>query len=214
MFALCRRSTRMIHNSTTNQAAVISPSALKEQELEEISLQPIFDIFDAPSRLSESSDFIRSKYKSTTKAAAIVTPLPSHVSSPPRPLSRPASLPSPIIFEGPARPKNEALAVQRRLRDAGLSPQPRRHRVPASSRPFSSSEPLVQLFDGPARITRYHHQSQSEREVCAPYFDDQLSGIEVSITAFPFFKIDCLARPHRCHWMRHPLEGHRRLITV
>ncbi|KAH9474581.1 hypothetical protein JR316_0013043 [Psilocybe cubensis] len=159
----CRHS-RQIHSSITTHAAVVSPSALAEQEFEEISLQPIFDIFDAPTRLSESSEFIRDKYKTVTKAKATPqTPTTEWSAGSSR--SSPTPLPSPIVFDGPARPKNEALAFQRRMRDAGLAPQPHPRRAQASSaRTFSSSEPLVQMFEGPARITRYHHHSQSDSQ--------------------------------------------------
>lgn len=160
---VCRHS-RHIHSSIATQAVVLSPSALAEQEFEEISLQPIFDIFDAPTRLSESSEFIRDKYKTAAKAKT-VTQSPTFESPRPSRLG-PTPLPSPIVFDGPARPKNEALRFQRRMRDAGLAPQPHPPKTQtASSRTFSSSEPLVQMFEGPARITRYHHQSQSESQV-------------------------------------------------
>ncbi|KDR77063.1 hypothetical protein GALMADRAFT_427050 [Galerina marginata CBS 339.88] len=156
------RSSRLIHSSSATQAVVLSPVGLVEADVEEISIQPIFDIFDAPTRLAESNEFIRGKYQTSSKSTKVPS-TQAFDSSLPRP--GPAPLPPPVIFDGPARPRNEALAYQRRMRDAGLtpSPQPRRHHGPAA-RPFSSSEPLVQLFDGPARITRYHHQSSSEKE--------------------------------------------------
>ncbi|KAF8957515.1 hypothetical protein BDZ97DRAFT_1924534 [Flammula alnicola] len=145
---------RLVHSSSVNQAPALSSASLAGDQPEEITLQPIFDIFDAPSRLSESSDFIRGTYTSPPKRTVVSDGPP-----PSRPV--PTSLPKPIIFDGPARPQNGVLAFQRRLRDAGLrapSPTTRSQHTPPS-RPFSSSEPSVQLFDGPARITRYHHQS-------------------------------------------------------
>ncbi|KAF9556837.1 hypothetical protein CPC08DRAFT_820238 [Agrocybe pediades] len=162
-------SSRLIHSSCSHQAAAaLSPSGLGvEGELEEISIQPIFDIFDAPTRLAESSEFIRSKYASKSKAPA--KPVVVSAQAPTTPPSRtmPSPLPAPIIFDGPARPKNEAFAFQRRMRDAGLAPSPHPRRTPnqiPSARAYSSSEPAVQLFDGPAKITRYHHQSTSDKE--------------------------------------------------
>jgi len=165
--SVCRRSScsgsKLIHSSSAHQA-VLSPSGIVEDGLEEISLQPIFDIFDAPTRLAESSDFIRSKYgKAPAKTAS------SQLPTTPPSRTLPSPLPAPIVFDGPARPKNEAFAFQRRMRDAGLAPSPHPRRNPSqtpSARAYSSSEPSVQLFDGPARITRYHHQSTSDKEVC------------------------------------------------
>jgi len=165
------QSSRLMHSASVNHAAVLSSPAAP-QIPEEIILQPILDIFDAPIGLGESSKFIRAKYSSKSnshshvrsieKAAELPSPSSSN-SNGPRPL--PTPLPPPILFDGPARPKNLALANQRRLQDRGHAPssQPRRtvHHPKLSARPFSSSEPLVQLFDGPARITIYHHQHQS-----------------------------------------------------
>ncbi|KIM41366.1 hypothetical protein M413DRAFT_147377 [Hebeloma cylindrosporum] len=156
-------SSRFMHSAPVNHARILSsttPITAPQLIPEEIILQPIPDIFDAPIGLGESTKFIRDQYSSAPNLH--VHELPSR-SSPnphgPRPL--PTPLPPPIIFDGPARPKSSALANQRRVLDKGLPPssQPRRNmdRPPLSARPFSSSEPLVQLFEGPARITTYHH---------------------------------------------------------
>ena len=174
---ICRgQSRRLMHSASVNRTPVLSSTTpiAAPQIPEEIILQPILDIFDAPIGLGESSKFIRAKYSSALNSHAHVrskaAELPSPLSSNPHGLRPPlpAPLPPAIIFDGPARPKNSALANQRRLLDRGLPPssQPRRtaHHPTLSVRPFSSSEPLVQLFDGPARITTYHHQHQSSGE--------------------------------------------------
>ncbi|KAF8173706.1 hypothetical protein BJ912DRAFT_1065077 [Pholiota molesta] len=157
--AACRsgQSSRLVHSSSINQTTALSQAALAE--VEEVTLQPIFDIFDAPTRLAESSAYIRNAHARTSVASA-----PSSSTTPKFPAARsaPAPLPQPILFDGPARPQNGVLAFHSRMRDAGLRAPPSPSRAAkntAPARPFSSSEPLVQLFDGPARITRYHHQS-------------------------------------------------------
>ncbi|PPQ99294.1 hypothetical protein CVT24_009162 [Panaeolus cyanescens] len=161
---VCRaQPSRMVHSSSVNQATALSSSALLGQEPQEITLQPIFDIFDAPTRLADSRQFIREKYSSQPqKVEATHAQAVSFDGPKARPV--PAPLPAPIIFDGPARPQNPSLAFQSRLRQSGLAPSPPQMLRPSSTatRSFSSSEPLVQMFDGPARITRYHHQSSSD----------------------------------------------------
>ncbi|KAF9484082.1 hypothetical protein BDN70DRAFT_928678 [Pholiota conissans] len=154
--AACRsaQSSRLVHSSSINHATALSSASLAD-DIEEITIQPIFDIFDAPTRLAESSAFIRNAHAKTSTSSSSVSTKPSSARS------TLAPLPQPILFDGPARPQNAALAFQSRLRDAGLrapSSPSRASKNTAPTRPFSSSEPLVQLFDGPARITRYHHQ--------------------------------------------------------
>ncbi|KAF9045453.1 hypothetical protein BJ165DRAFT_1528321 [Panaeolus papilionaceus] len=153
---------RMVHSSSVNQATALSSSTLL-QEPQEITLQPIFDIFDAPTRLSESRQFIREKYASSSQRVEASQNQTSFFDGP-KARAAPTSLPAPVVFDGPARPQNPTLAFQSRLRQSGLAPSPsqRPRTSSTATRSFSSSEPLVQMFDGPARITRYHHQSSSD----------------------------------------------------
>ena len=160
--------SRRVHSSSVNQATALSSTAgLHLQEQEEIILQPIFDIFDAPTRLAESSQFIREKYRSGSRPAVPQAPEMSVFGAHPS-RTLPTSLPDPIIFDGPARPKNAAWAFRSRLRQASIiapaTAAPTRLTRP-SSRSFSSSEPYVEMFDGPAKITRYHHQPESQKDV-------------------------------------------------
>jgi len=175
---ICRgQSRRLVYSASVNHTPVLSTTPIAAPLIpEEIILQPILDIFDAPIGLGESSKFIRAKYSSALNSHAHVrsnlkaAELPSPSSSNPHSLRPPlpAPLPPAIIFDGPARPKNSALANQRRLLDRGFPPssKPRRtaHHPTLSARPFSSSEPLVQLFDGPARITTYPRQSSGAKK--------------------------------------------------
>ncbi|KAF5325536.1 hypothetical protein D9619_009873 [Psilocybe cf. subviscida] len=168
----CRTAqvTRLVHSSSVNQATALSATSLAGGEPQEIILQPIFDIFDAPSTLAESSQYIRNKYASSSASSSSSSSSSSSTSSRSSSSSRsrgaPAPLPQPIIFDGPARPTNGMLAFQSRMRDAGLRtpPSTQARFAPSSTRTFSSSEPLVQMFDGPARITRYHHQGSRGNE--------------------------------------------------
>lgn len=160
--------SRLVHSSAPTRAT-LQASASLPAEPEEIILAPIFDIFDAPSRLGESASFIRSKTQTQRQkqdaddSVIISTSLPR----PP-----PSSLPPPIIFDGPARPRNLPLAFQRRVEQA-LSTVPistrqtRRHHTPSLS--HSASEPLtIEMFEGPARITRYSHRSSNQQRVRSP----------------------------------------------
>ncbi|KJA23865.1 hypothetical protein HYPSUDRAFT_561211 [Hypholoma sublateritium FD-334 SS-4] len=168
--AACRgaQPSRLVHSSSVNQATALSSAAFAE-EVAEITLPPMFDIFDAPTKLAQSGEFIRSKYASAPKTLAAASPAPSPALST-RP--GPAPLPPAILFDGPARPQNGMLAFQSRLRDAGLRAPPpvsRARRSTVSARPFSSAEPLVQIFDGPAKITRYHHRPAGSEQNSAAY---------------------------------------------
>lgn len=173
---VCRgQSSRLVHSASVNHTLAfssITPIAVP-QIPEGIILQPILDIFDAPIGLGESSEFIRSKYSSTPNSHTQVQSKAAELPSPSSSRLLPAPLPPPILFDGPARPKNWALIKQRRLLDRGLPPssQLRRtaHHATLSAHPFSSSEPSVQLFDGPARVMTYHHQDQStgEKKACS-----------------------------------------------
>ncbi|CAA7266270.1 unnamed protein product [Cyclocybe aegerita] len=112
--SVCRaRANRLVHSSSS-----LSASASTGHEVEEITLQPIFDIFDAPTRLAESSEFIRDKYKSSSTMKTVES---SSAFATPHTRPTPVALPPPITFDGPARPRNAAFALQSRLRQAGLT---------------------------------------------------------------------------------------------
>lgn len=159
-----RSRSRLVHSSAPSRATVLqSSAALPAAEPEEITLAPIFDIFDVPSRLGESTETIRSNRRQPQDAESSAT-----LYSPTLPRPPPTSLPAPIIFDGPARPRNLPLAFQRRVEQAlssvpASTRQMRRHHTP--SLPSGSSEPSIEMFEGPARITRYSHRSSSQQGV-------------------------------------------------
>ncbi|KXN88419.1 hypothetical protein AN958_07325 [Leucoagaricus sp. SymC.cos] len=157
---------RLVHSSAPSRATLQVTVAFAAAEPEEITLAPIFDIFDAPSRLEEHSKLIRSsaqprrltpeEAESSTKYTALPRPPPS-------------TLPAPVMFDGPARPRNLPLAFQRRVEQAPSSApastrQTRQHHTP-SVPPTTSSEPLIELFEGPARLSRYSHRPSSQQGV-------------------------------------------------
>ncbi|KAF9453343.1 hypothetical protein P691DRAFT_801160 [Macrolepiota fuliginosa MF-IS2] len=159
--------SRLVHSSAPNRATILQVSAVAPGEPEEITLAPIFDIFDVPSRLSESSDFIRSEPQVQRRPRDPEPSATDYSSTLPRP--PPSTLPAPITFDGPARPRNRHLAFQRQVEQAlsGAVPastrQTRQHHTP--SLPSSASEPLIEMFEGPARLTRYSHKSSSQHGV-------------------------------------------------
>ncbi|KZT08132.1 uncharacterized protein LAESUDRAFT_757825 [Laetiporus sulphureus 93-53] len=98
----------------------------------------IFDIFDAPSRLGESSKLLRASSSSRT--------LPSRSSpSSSRKVSPVRSLPDPVIFDGPTRPR--ILQKQYEAR--------RSHSTALGPRGSLRSLPLPEIFDGPSRLRPY-----------------------------------------------------------
>ncbi|KAJ2919725.1 hypothetical protein MD484_g698, partial [Candolleomyces efflorescens] len=125
----------------------------------EITIHPVFDIFDAPAHLHEHRLFLKKSVKLPPPPLGTTTELGSVMQRRPPP-SKSLLMPSPTLFDGPAKPRLDSL--------------PEWHR-PRLSTPTLSSKPLtggtthgtvpapgvIQVFDGPARISRYHHQSDS-----------------------------------------------------
>ncbi|KAF5350599.1 hypothetical protein D9756_008670 [Leucocoprinus leucothites] len=152
---------RLVHSSAPSRATVLP--ALAADEPEEITLAPIFDIFDAPSRLGENSEFIDS-VSQTRQRPQKAAPAVKLASPPRRP--PPSNLPTPIMFDGPARPRNLPLAFQRRVEQAlnsapASSRQTRRHHTPAVA--YNTPDLLIEMFEGPARLSRYSHRPSGQR---------------------------------------------------
>lgn len=117
---------RMMFHPTT-------PSVTSEV-CEELAYPTIFDIFDAPVRLGESPS--RSPLNYSPQRS-----LTSH--------SPPTSLPSPITFDGPARPRYTSVSSH----NSRHRVQPISNRSCLASIPSSSNAaPLIEIFDGPSRI--------------------------------------------------------------
>ncbi|KAG2076330.1 hypothetical protein BDR04DRAFT_759795 [Suillus decipiens] len=152
--------------SSPMSVAVITP------EYEALTVPPIFDIFDAPVRLAESSSLIRRTATTTridtlersgekSRNSASCFARAHHFSS----------LPPPIVFDGPARPAHllpRALENRRTMRQCpSLSPnrQPHNHSAPL----ISTSEPVYEIFDGPSRMTRYKYPTSSSQSLSRPY---------------------------------------------
>ncbi|TFK31538.1 hypothetical protein BDQ12DRAFT_729467 [Crucibulum laeve] len=154
---------RLVHSSSPTRATLASPPSFTLEEADEVILAPIFDIFDAPSRLGEAREFIREKRSSASSERDVSSSSASSPFSVPLPRPLPATLPPAIIFDGPAHPRNIPLAFHSRRKQPPVAPSSTRsHHTPSVAR-LESSEPLIQLFDGPARITRYQHKSSSSK---------------------------------------------------
>ena len=138
--ALGRRvSLNAVRRRSMSTAAMALPL---EEEPSTIDL-PIFDIFDAPSRLGESSKMLAEAAKSrpervASKALKRSSPVCAAVTP----------LPSPIVFDGPARPKGFATGIRvRRIHSQALQTSETR-RLPRALPP-----PII--FDGPSRLRPY-----------------------------------------------------------
>lgn len=156
------QSSRLVHSSAPSRATLLQ--ALPAPEPEEITLAPIFDIFDVSPRLGENSKRVRSTPTRRQQQEAELSA--KFTSSLPRP--PPSTLPAPIMFDGPARPRNLPLAFQRRVEQAlnsapASTRQTRRHHTPATQPTIP--EPLIEMFEGPARLTRYSHRSSNQQGV-------------------------------------------------
>ena len=109
----------------------------------------ILDIFDAPSRLGESSRLLVSNAAaSSTIRRARRPPQASHYTHTIKPL------PEPVVLDGPARPRNAPFVS---FRAFGNTAGPRRN-VSTSTGVWSPPAPLPPpiLFDGPSQLRPYH----------------------------------------------------------
>lgn len=121
---------------------------LPADEQTPIDLPQIFDIFDAPSRLGESSKMLARV--ATSRTAARPTPPPERPSS-----CTVKPLPAPIIYDGPARPSHVFNTQHIRLVHM---------QAPSSieSKGSVSTLPPPVVFDGPSRLRPYHRGGSQE----------------------------------------------------
>ncbi|KAL4072142.1 hypothetical protein J3A83DRAFT_2979913 [Scleroderma citrinum] len=171
-----RQLVRALVNTTPNgvgpsarrSAASLPPVELAGHESAGHSLPRIFDVFDAPVMLGESSKQLG------RLQTGIFTALASTVAKSNRQkrsqgnysevLESHTTLPPPIIFDGPACPPHLSPSILERHR------QLRRRASSVPAEKFSStvfwSEPemICEIFDGPSRITRYqYHMMPGDR---------------------------------------------------
>ncbi|KAL0945982.1 hypothetical protein HGRIS_012260 [Hohenbuehelia grisea] len=156
--------SKTFHSSAP--AAAMPVAALSEPE---IVIPPIFDIFDVPERLGQSqAHLMGNATPSSSKSRSFQHPAPRKMPTSTPTNSLPASLPPPITFDGPARPRHPGLAPHvfaPRAPRAGAtrssSSASGPHHAAMWGADQEDSEVLVQVFDGPARITRYAHRPQA-----------------------------------------------------
>ncbi|KIJ63559.1 hypothetical protein HYDPIDRAFT_29354 [Hydnomerulius pinastri MD-312] len=158
---------RVAAASFSRSAAALSSATLSAEQSDGLTIPKIFDIFDAPVRLGESSRQLgRSQ---TVASAARAEPQSSGSMSRniySEAMESPWTLPPPITFDGPARPAHlSPSALERRRRLRQNLPLSARRTLGPSSVSFaaftSQSDPLHEVFDGPSRITRYKYPSSS-----------------------------------------------------
>lgn len=142
---------------------------------DEACYAPVFDLFNVPNlRPNEPRLFLKKSVKlpKTYSTADRQLRAQERITDPPPP--RRLTMPSPLVFDGPAQPRHAALVESQRLRTPSALQQETRVTAPlasASGRPLSTSAPNshslssygVEVFDGPAKITRYQHGSKKEK---------------------------------------------------
>ncbi|KAG1872966.1 hypothetical protein DFJ58DRAFT_760553 [Suillus subalutaceus] len=170
--ALQGASSGRITQSLPAHLSLSMSVAATAQEYEALTIPPIFDIFDAPVRLGESSaPVVRTV---TATRVAILERNGEKLRDAASNFTRVrhfSSLPPPIVFDGPARPAHllpRALENRRKMRQC-LSLSPNRQAHTPSSPFISTSEPVYEIFDGPSRITRYKHPTSSSQSSSLPY---------------------------------------------
>ena len=140
-----------------------SALSLPIEEQAPIDIQ-IFDIFDAPSRLGESSKLLKRASSSRATSARVERASTSTVDSSSS-VCRVKPLPAPIIYDGPARPKHLAhggFRARRTLMHARPS-------TPTMVKRSLSTLPDPVVFDGPSRLRPYGRDIDYDSPVCHPH---------------------------------------------
>ncbi|EGO01194.1 hypothetical protein SERLA73DRAFT_134473 [Serpula lacrymans var. lacrymans S7.3] len=151
-------SSRGVMRNTPQRHASALSSAATAEEYEALTLPPIFDIFDAPTRLGESSKQL-GRTSSAPCAAAIGATQRSGEKS------RNTS----IDVSNTVSPFSLPPPLRRKLRQR-LSPSLSRTTHTPSISYTPSPEPLLEIFDGPSRITRYKYPTSPRSQTSTkPY---------------------------------------------
>ncbi|KAH7915890.1 hypothetical protein BJ138DRAFT_824151 [Hygrophoropsis aurantiaca] len=166
---------RIVQGTLPRPSSTLSSNAIPA-EYEAMTLPPIFDIFDAPVRLGESSKQLgrtesNSRVTTTSATAQRNGEKSRNLSNEVSESSTPTSLPPPILFDGPARPAHLmplALEKRRKMRER-LSRSVRKGTLLPSAAYETSTETLVEIFEGPSRITRYKYPSAHSQQSSQPY---------------------------------------------
>ncbi|CCL99388.1 uncharacterized protein FIBRA_01406 [Fibroporia radiculosa] len=116
----------------------------------------IFDIFDAPARLGESSKLLMRSASARTLSSRPARPVDSTFVR----KNTVQPLPAPIIFDGPTRPRaaSTTLGASRARSTSAASA--------ASSLPFSL--PAPKTFDGPSRLRPYQARDDPKSSAVTP----------------------------------------------
>ncbi|KAF9224874.1 hypothetical protein BS17DRAFT_795212 [Gyrodon lividus] len=168
MASLCRLiAPRRVASASFSRSAVLSAATISAEQSEELSIPKIFDIFDAPVKLRESSKSFGSSeaaIRASTARVAVKANSSSSINIYSEALQSPWTLPPPVTFDGPACPPHlspSALEKRRILRKHLAHSS--RISSGTSSVSFTAlalqSEPLYEVFDGPSRINRYKYPS-------------------------------------------------------
>jgi len=181
MFSLRRPLISALQRSSSGSAlqalpvrlsSTMSVAAVTAEEYESLTIPPIFDIFDAPVRLGESSTLVGRKTTATRIVALEGNGEKSrNIANNFTEVQYFSSLPPPVVFDGPACPAHllpRALETRRKMRQR-LSSPPNRQASSLSSSFTSPSEPVYEIFDGPSRITRYKYPTSSSESSSRPY---------------------------------------------
>ncbi|KAG0694404.1 hypothetical protein DFH29DRAFT_327400 [Suillus ampliporus] len=150
--ALQHTSSGRVAQSLPVRPSSTMSATITGQEYEALNIPPVFDIFDAPVRLGESSALV-----GTARTTRVVAPegngeKSQNVGSNVTGTRHFSSLPPPIVFDGPARPAHllpRALEKRLKMRQH-LSPSSTKQGHTPSSSCMSPSEPVYEIFDGPS----------------------------------------------------------------
>ncbi|KAK7444505.1 hypothetical protein VKT23_015185 [Stygiomarasmius scandens] len=160
-----RMASRPFTTSTRRSATVLphSPASATQHPVEEITMAPIADIFDAPTRLEGFGSQFRLKgdHSSPSTSSSSATAWSSGdqpIAGPSRSISTFTTLPSPTILDGPARPRHSIASRHRRLVTAQKLSPARPHGQMATYSSYLNDMPM-EIFDGPSRISGQRYRA-------------------------------------------------------
>ncbi|KAK7683711.1 hypothetical protein QCA50_013087 [Cerrena zonata] len=149
-----RRVTPKHHRRPRSCRSLATVQCEVEDDNSPLNFQ-IFDIFDAPSRLGESSRLLTHSMSTPSSSSAPSRPHP--INSFRNPSSRRIEpLPAPIIFDGPARPRHLAMMSYRVSRNRSSFDESSKTSREISRLP----DPII--FDGPSRLRPYVRGDDSQ----------------------------------------------------
>lgn len=170
--AVSTRSLRPLAQEATRSMRTASAASLTPEDEAPLDIH-IFDIFDAPSRLGESSKLLSRASTARAATAAASTSRSANVRSErPRGAHTIEPLPAPVMFDGPATHKHLSFCAYGTQYEHSHNMT---SSSPSTERRILSTLPPPVIFDGPSQLRPYARNREEQhkvRQLFHPMFTD------------------------------------------